>query len=514
MLENITIKSYKRIEKIQLTKLAKVSYLVGKNGSGKSSVLEALGIVSATVGPADNHSGTGVHETEHLSIDIELDGGLSHTLKEIVNSPENMEEFGPLSNLTFISYIPNRVNYFATSDSSDQFPNVDPDAMEPGLRLPIITKEKHQINDDDLLTIKIIEECIGEGRISERIEQLNEHDQLFAIGLGYSHLLNLVAFLRSQPQVHSASDEHTKVILIDEPEFGLNPEIEKSVAAIFDYCATNFDLQLLIATHSPFIIGGASKYTTSKVYLIQDGTTVDRSKSLNSKTEGYRPKEMNGIASEMLGASVKDLTITPSGLSDSPYEIIYVEGANEANSSDANIYRTLFPSNPTTSDNIIWLSIGGATNVLLHSFYSLEQLQLIFGENVKVSHVIDRSCSTGIYTEQLGIVATDGTSTFTSQEITAIEKQYPHSYVLSRREIENYLFTHEIIIKYLETNPEKRIISNELIDQYFIDNDIRICNIKDEIGNILQNTTILDIAKFATGKQYQDIAELENDIFR
>jgi AAA15 family ATPase/GTPase len=42
MLDSITIKNFKAITELTLSGLSNVNYLVGKNGCGKSSVLEAI----------------------------------------------------------------------------------------------------------------------------------------------------------------------------------------------------------------------------------------------------------------------------------------------------------------------------------------------------------------------------------------------------------------------------------------------------------------------------------------
>lgn len=92
-----------------------------------------------------------------------------------------------------------------------------------------------------------------------------------------------------------------KYLLIDEPETYLHPSWQKYLAQIYHELAEQTGCQIIVSTHSPFIISAAGKYSDSQnVYMIEDG------KCLN--TYGSSGKEVKGIAAAMLGAGIDDLT--------------------------------------------------------------------------------------------------------------------------------------------------------------------------------------------------------------
>ena len=78
-----------------------------------------------------------------------------------------------------------------------------------------------------------------------------------------------------------------------------------------------------------------------------------------------------------------------------------------------------------------------------------------------VKHIIDRSCSIGIYTTK-GKIQTNGKSIFSENECRTIEAEYPNSRVLRRREIENYIYSHEIVKCYTNKHPERINSSKEV----------------------------------------------------
>lgn len=539
MIKDLTINKYKAISKLVLNELEQSNYFVGENGAGKSSLIEAIGMISRVVVSTDQYNGTGIQNVSEVEVSFTLSNGEIHIVKETAVNPENHEHNGPLTGYIFTSYIPNRVNYFATADSTDQFPNLDPEQMEPGLRFPIINKEKSQLDESDKMIIALADKFFENNCVSSRIETLNDNDQVFAIGLGYSHILNIISFLESKikpqtkdkieitrdkkgtPISYSRSENKeesfdiaTEVILIDEPEYGLNPTLEKLFPSLINYYCSNYNMQFLISTHSPFLIAGVEKSGNGKIYLLKNGKTCDRSQNVGKKRNGYSSKNMRGISSQMLGSSIKDLTIVPHNLSNNKHEVIYLEGENENDNSDANILRKLFIQNPNNGTNLTWLSIGGATNVLLHSHYSTDQCKLVFGDNVIVKHIIDRSCSTGIYTTK-GNVQTNGNSVFSIEECLTIEAEYPNSRVLRRREIENYIYSNEIVKCYIEKYPEKINSSKEAIEIYYGSIDISSEPIKDSISKHLKNTTMKEIVKFIVESNctFNSLEILSEEIF-
>jgi predicted ATP-binding protein involved in virulence len=96
-----------------------------------------------------------------------------------------------------------------------------------------------------------------------------------------------------------------KVILIDEPELSLHPSWQNRVLKIYENFAIKNNCQVIIATHSPHIIGSAKNEYIRILRKKEDGTieAIDNSKAhgrdINSilfdvmGEVAYRPREFN-----------------------------------------------------------------------------------------------------------------------------------------------------------------------------------------------------------------------------
>jgi AAA15 family ATPase/GTPase len=104
-------------------------------------------------------------------------------------------------------------------------------------------------------------------------------------------------------------------ILIDEPETSLHPEVQKMLPKLF---ASFPNIQFFVATHSPFIISAAAKEENQKVYLIEDGQTVDIDGYKNNLQSqlGYDGGDCLLAVNKMLGSDIQDIA---------PHVIIFCE---------------------------------------------------------------------------------------------------------------------------------------------------------------------------------------------
>ncbi len=99
--------------------------------------------------------------------------------------------------------------------------------------------------------------------------------------------------------------------LIEEPERGLHPKLQKTLIDIFSIISSKYrsGVQFLVSTHSPFIISAAAKEKDQKVYLIEKGQTKDaETRKLNTilSQKGYHGNEVKEVVNEMLGISNTD----------------------------------------------------------------------------------------------------------------------------------------------------------------------------------------------------------------
>ncbi len=73
-----------------------------------------------------------------------------------------------------------------------------------------------------------------------------------------------------------------KIILIDEPELSLHPSWQNKILGIYENFAKINNNQIIIATHSPYILGGAETKAI-KLLTIQD----DKIRVIDNFTQGY-----------------------------------------------------------------------------------------------------------------------------------------------------------------------------------------------------------------------------------
>jgi hypothetical protein len=145
-------------------------------------------------------------------------------------------------------------------------------------------------------------------RPGERIhfdEERREID-LHALSSGTKILSGLKAVLYESHRVKS------KLIIIEEPETGLHPTVQKSIPGILEEFIKNISgdssaTQIVVTTHSPFIISATADFLNQKVYLIDNGTTVDLNNESGKGNDGYSGKETVAVVAKMLGASKTDL---------------------------------------------------------------------------------------------------------------------------------------------------------------------------------------------------------------
>lgn len=347
MLDSIKITKFKAIAgTIGLKKLKRVNYLVGENGSGKSSVLEAI----QTLG--ESHI-LGEHQNQIQQYASKNYGDQSKSITTIWSgkSPKHIYTATIVTGTNVLSGI--HQNIVDTVDEEDRFPSrikplkwrtnkitfqslislghIDLSRLDD-VYWGGIDKENRMWKDTDLseklktdiiefyneffspsLTHKLVE-VKKRLAIPEKEEKELQLDFVFDdtqvvnyknLASGQKHLLHLYVILRN---IFSAEVHY--LILIEEPESTLHPKYQKLLPQLLKKISSSQEnVNFFIATHSPFVISAASDFDNQKVYVIKSGTA--------RKSEGYSPKEARSIASSLLGAQVDDLA---------PQKVVIVEG--------------------------------------------------------------------------------------------------------------------------------------------------------------------------------------------
>jgi AAA domain, putative AbiEii toxin, Type IV TA system len=323
MLESIEIKNFKRIgpDGLKLNNLAKVNYLVGKNGCGKSSVLELLFSKSIDnkmlqkILSLERPSGYGGKMSEDLfyafqsKSEIFINGNSIITLdkKFLLCYSSNPFLF---SNLDIIGKELYRFSddYFADTKRALERLEGRSGLMDfySDIEFTILPEE---IKILYLGIYNIGYKNIDIRNIESSIQNAQEFIKKLSFEKGWSHD-NLrhgneqssgQYYLTQMLLLHTCVERFDfKYLLFEEPESLLHPDYQKLIPSIMNFLVSK-GIQVIISTHSPFIISAAGEFPdTQKVYMIEDG------KCLNP--EGSSGKDVKGIAATMLGAGIEDLT--------------------------------------------------------------------------------------------------------------------------------------------------------------------------------------------------------------
>lgn len=247
--------------------------------------------------------------------------------------------------------------------------------------------------------------------------------------------------------------EGKDVLIIDEPENHLHPKIQKQIPQILKYISQTFNLQIFVATHSPFVVGASGYVTyyerqqnpapkhdfvpTQKVYFVKDGQITNRHEQSGINeygtlrgSYGYWGFKASSIAQKMLGAGLADLlppqekTITK----DAPI-IVFCEG--EGKESDARIYNEIFGGH---MPGVLFLSSRGSSQ-LSQSFAIMQEIKIGLSVNVRFAMLQDRDHRFA-----------------NEEEIEFAQQTNPGLRVLRRRAIELYLYNSETISLFLKSH--------------------------------------------------------------
>lgn len=320
-LKNIIIEKFKKIDKIEF-ELSHLNIFVGSNGSGKSSILQSIHLASCAMRQAKElrpgkTSAISIHELDYLPSENYAELGHNALWGNSKTTPsskikftftdsndaeviswceirsarnagisiqgsapgETLRLFRPIhsdSNFSyFSSYIPGISGI--TNQEQKQSKRVVLKACSYGdanvyLRNALLLLKDTEISQIENWLARII------GDIELKISHNNERDltinasatlngkssPLELLGTGYLQLIQIFCYvLLFKP----------KILLIDEPDIHLHPNVQEKLPKILHDIAQEKAIKIVISTHSPFIIRGAP--VTSKIYWMENGNIQD-----------------------------------------------------------------------------------------------------------------------------------------------------------------------------------------------------------------------------------------------
>lgn len=296
--KNVVKIKYKKIEnEITLSNFGRVNYLIGKNGSGKSSVLEAFEIYYST----NDESIKKLKECPTVQININsnsFSGCQPRDMLDILRIHLDINT-SPVTNV-----IPNhqRRDSFASIRGSNFYPSLNYAGKMLGQtniekKVDIIKKDFEEVSED-------------------RIVQQDKEIDLDLLASGHKKLAVFVSELENK--LKSFNKDQITFLLIEEPESHLHPSAHKIIPEMLnDFVDKNKEyanLYFWVTTHSNCIASSSFKYENQKCYLLEDGYLYDvvrKEKIL--ETGGYdksskdRDVILKTISSSLLGVEPEDI---------------------------------------------------------------------------------------------------------------------------------------------------------------------------------------------------------------
>jgi AAA15 family ATPase/GTPase len=254
-------------------------------------------------------------------------------------------------------------------------------------------------------------------------------------------------------------DYDDTVFCIDEPELHLNTAIQRKLLIEIEKLIPD-NCQLWVATHSIGFLRAVQDELKSKAQIL-DFSEKDYFTGVHTIVP---MKTSRKKWQRIFKTALEDLT----GLL-SPEIIVYCEGKDRPGlhglekGFDAKVFNNIFSEN---RPEVLFVSSGGNTELDQRSDIAISILSKVF-ENLKILVFKDRDMASGRITS-------------TEDRRLYLQNNPPNHRLLSRWEIENYLFDKEILKKYCTANG---LTFDEAGFDAFV-TDIENQNLKDESGRI------------------------------
>lgn len=369
MLKGLKIKNFRSIgnKYLELRSLAPINYLVGKNGSGKSSVLQCLSVLQDFQADNINRTFDGQKVIYHL--ENQSDTNFQKYLKFESVSPTEISFFNLNSNfhsidagdIPTLDLLNSPLNLTFAAQSGQKKKNlVEVRGKCLGSQMDMLTilqslwdlhiypnrRDSENLNLQDIVQFGY-QVANFSGKSSEKTRSFlyepHNYQLLFDTinkfmgDLMVIHGQDLTFKKHSLQKADLSSgqlwictlvetvlqyykpdkDLSLDFLLIDEPETSLHPDWQKKIPMILEALQKSLGCQIFVATHSPFIISSALESTVQKIYHIDNG--------LCSQPKGLSKKDLSRTA---FGDIVTDLGCRPSDLLYAN-GIIWVEGPSD-----------------------------------------------------------------------------------------------------------------------------------------------------------------------------------------
>ncbi|MFC1587574.1 ATP-dependent endonuclease [Planctomycetota bacterium] len=375
VIESININGFKGLNKIHIEDCSNINVFVGKNNSGKTSILEAIKLFEIGLrgkkldSPKEQHINELINNPDLFKIKMHYKNG--SLLQLTANSDYNAvhDSTPDLSNqahgLKCLYYKPSQIKHIRTNINpstvikqihSGMLNNYDMVDLLYTLQFYSVRNEKKYVSAiykqmiDDIIEHFPFLESIRSDK-DEKDNNMLEYNEfgrnlnILCSGTGLVQLLDMfVKILISR----------ANVVLIDEPDNGLHPSLQRTFIGFLNKISKAKDIQFFITTHSPVIL---NNYDSIKCFRV-----------LNKSGK----REVLHVHQDAMHSLIGDLGIRPSDFYSCDI-CIMVEGSN-----DVHFFEHLF--NTIYSDIFSKIEIGV-------QYYRGSEIDQILSGNLSISHL-------------------------------------------------------------------------------------------------------------------------------
>lgn len=318
-LTKVKIQKFKKISDLEI-KTGALNILVGANGSGKSSILQASHLASCLLRQVDRirpntTSTVAVQDLDYLPTDDYMRLGHGENWGNMKNSPSSKITFtfedgeentceavcearaARNAGISVTGHLPEEVRSFFRGreiyfsgfiPGISGIPNSEPKqskrvvlkACSFGdsnvfLRNALNLLDQSEINQIEGWLSNLLDEVKIELKFEEERDLVIKAEVSIAgvrhpielLGTGYIQLIQIFCYvLLFKP----------KILLIDEPDIHLHPTVQEKLASLLSEIAIQKNLSVILTSHSPFIIRGAP--LDANVYWIENGEVANDSR--------------------------------------------------------------------------------------------------------------------------------------------------------------------------------------------------------------------------------------------